>query len=171
MAVVSFQTFTSTNIALLSIISLCILLDFIRGGQSPSQKHLSPTHQIEPLDISLTKVSQVWNTSYAGDRYKNGWSVPDNPGFIGYIQEKWLDKKSTINKDIPFGQTTMNSSLFLANLSMQTQFGSHTHCFLFSTYTVTHQVTSDVTTPYGIRECLFSIICMLFTWNRTMQAV
>ena len=48
-----------------------------------------------------------------------------------------------------------SSCLFLANLLMQTQFGCHIHCFLFSTHLVTHRDTSDVTTPYGIRECLF----------------
>ena len=106
MALVSFQTFTSTNIALLSIISLCILMAFIRGDGVPPKTPIT-SHKIDPLDTSLTKVSQVWNTSYAEYRYKNGWSVPNDRGFICYIQEKWRHKKSAMNKDISFGQTAM----------------------------------------------------------------
>ena len=108
---------SSTKIAVLFLISLCLLLVFFRGHREKFPKHLSLTPQTDPLDTSLTKVSGVWNASYAEYKYKNGWSVPDDPGFIRYIQEKWLHKPSGIKPNLPaksysqFGEDTFVKEL------------------------------------------------------------
>ena len=87
--------------ALVSIILVCFLLLYFRGHRENFPKHLSLKPPTDQLDTSLTKLSGIWNASYAEYKYKNGWSVPDDPGFIRYIQEKWLHKPSGINPNLP----------------------------------------------------------------------
>ena len=52
------------------------------------------------------------------DRYNNGWSVPDDPGFVSYIREMWLHHPSNSKVILPtkdysqFGEKAIIDKLF-----------------------------------------------------------
>ena len=41
-------------------------------------------------DTRPIKVSGTWNSSHTEEKYRSGWTIPDDPGFINYIRETWL---------------------------------------------------------------------------------
>ena len=92
----------SANTAVFFIITACIFLVSTYWRAEPfSSKPEPPIRRIDWLEDSFTKASRVRNASEAEQKYMDGWAIPDDPGFVNYIKERWLFSPSKVKSKLP----------------------------------------------------------------------